>query len=212
MMTSRLGAISGFAAAGLAAIYVAGQLAEWAGWLGSAGGPESTSTALGVYVLLTPSLLLGPAFVVLAACVFAVADSERRAVAAAGLAFATGYAVLTGLVYFAQLTFVAPRLEQVDPVVIPFRFTPFASFLYSVDLLGYAWMSLSCGFVALALPPGEARVARAALFGTAAVLPFLVLQFAWRELIYVAALWALTFPAAATLLALWFARSGPKLR
>ena len=37
--------------------YVVGQLAEWLGWLGSAGGPESMSTPLGIVVLLTPSLV-----------------------------------------------------------------------------------------------------------------------------------------------------------
>lgn len=208
-MTRRLGALSGYASAALALVYVVGQLAEWAGWLGSAGGPESASTALGVYVLLTPSLLLGPAFVLLAASVFAAAPVERRAAAAAALAFAAGYAVLTGLVYFAQLTFVAPRLGSADLAVVPFRFTPFASFLYSVDLLGYSWMSISCGLLAWALPPGQARAARVALIGTALVLPFLVLQFVWRDLIYVAAAWAVTFPAAAVLLARWFAAAHP---
>ncbi len=42
--------------------YVLAQLAEWAGWLGSAGGPEGTSTPFGLVLLLTPSLLLGPSF------------------------------------------------------------------------------------------------------------------------------------------------------
>jgi hypothetical protein len=38
--------------------YVAAQLAEWMGWLGSAGGPHGRSTSFGLIVLLTPSLLL----------------------------------------------------------------------------------------------------------------------------------------------------------
>lgn len=45
--------------------YDIGQIAEWAGWLGSGGGPESASTPLGLIVLLTPSLFLGSAFLVL---------------------------------------------------------------------------------------------------------------------------------------------------
>lgn len=44
--------------------YDIGQIAEWLGWLGSKGGPESMSTPLGIAVLLTPSLLLGPSFLV----------------------------------------------------------------------------------------------------------------------------------------------------
>ncbi len=39
--------------------YIIAQLGEWAGLLGSAGGPHSRSTSLGLVVLLTPSLLLG---------------------------------------------------------------------------------------------------------------------------------------------------------
>jgi len=50
---------AGFWSAGLATVfslaYVVGQLAEWLGWLGSRGGPESGSTVLGIVVLLTPS-------------------------------------------------------------------------------------------------------------------------------------------------------------
>ena len=45
--------------------YVVAQLGEWAGVLGSAGGPHSRSTAFGLMVLLTPSLLLGISFAVL---------------------------------------------------------------------------------------------------------------------------------------------------
>lgn len=45
--------------------YVLAQLAEWAGLLGSAGGPHSRSTSFGLILLLTPSLLLGVTFVVL---------------------------------------------------------------------------------------------------------------------------------------------------
>jgi hypothetical protein len=46
--------------------YVGVQLLEWLGWLGSSGGPSSRSTLLGLALLLTPSLLLGLAYMVLA--------------------------------------------------------------------------------------------------------------------------------------------------
>src|ERR671912_639629 len=58
--------------------YVVGQLAEWAGWLGSQGGPESASTPLGIVVLLTPSLFLGSSFLVLLVAIHEVAPPERR--------------------------------------------------------------------------------------------------------------------------------------
>jgi hypothetical protein len=58
--------------------YVFAQLAEWFGWLGSEGGPESASTPLGIVLLLTPSLLLGAAFLVLLASITRPLHPRRR--------------------------------------------------------------------------------------------------------------------------------------
>jgi hypothetical protein len=63
--TRTLGFWSAVLATVFSLTYVVGQLAEWAGLLGSAGGPESVSTPLGIVVLLTPSLFLGSSFLVL---------------------------------------------------------------------------------------------------------------------------------------------------
>lgn len=208
----RSGIAAGWVSAALALAYVAAQLLEWMGLLGSGGGPERSSTPLGLVLLLTPSLLLGSAFVLLAGCVVAGslasgAAQARQACGFAGLAFASAYAALTGGVYFLQLGFVAPRLGSADPMVTPFRFIPFQSALYAVDLLGYAFMSVSCGLLALALPAGKpARSARLALVATAALAPFILFQVYVHGLIWIAALWGLTFPAAAVLTARWFAR------
>ena len=59
-------------------VYVVGQLAEWAGLMGSGGGAENTSTVLGIIVLLTPSLFLGSSFLVLAVSVHALAARTAR--------------------------------------------------------------------------------------------------------------------------------------
>ena len=132
--------------------FFAGQLAEWAGLLGSAGGPESASTPLGLAVLLTPSLLLGPAFVVAMASLHQAAAVRGRVWSQAGLAFAIAYAVLTGLVYFVQLTLVAPRIlrGETDGIEL-LLFEPFNSFLYAVDILGYSFMILATLFAAPAV-------------------------------------------------------------
>jgi len=58
--------------------YVVGQLAEWMGLLGSAGGPESSSTVPGIVVLLTPSLFLGPSFLVLVVSIHQLAAPDRK--------------------------------------------------------------------------------------------------------------------------------------
>lgn len=58
-------------------IYVVAQLAEWSGLLGSQGGAESTSTPLGLALLLTPSLFLGSSFLVLAVSIHELASPDR---------------------------------------------------------------------------------------------------------------------------------------
>ena len=145
---------AGFWSAVLATVfsvtYVVGQLAEWAGWLGSRGGPESMSTPLGIVVLLTPSLFLGSSFLVLVVSIHQVAAPERRVWSHVAIAFATAYAVLTGVVYFTQLAWVGPRLAQGQAAGIePFLFVPFDSFFYAVDILGYSFMSMATLFAAM---------------------------------------------------------------
>jgi hypothetical protein len=189
--------------------YVVAQLAEWAGWLGSAGGPESASTPLGIAVLLTPSLLLGSSFLVLIASVHQAAPPEKRAWSQAALAFATVYAVLISMTYFVQLTLVAPRIAEGRTAGIELLlFVPFDSFLYSVDLLGYSFMSLATLFAAPVFERrGLERAARGFLIANGLLVPFLVGQLFYNPLIWPAAAWAVTFPGASWALALVFRRA-----
>jgi hypothetical protein len=202
----------GFWSAVLATIfslaYVLGQLAEWLGWLGSRGGPESTSTPLGIVVLLTPSLFLGFAFLVLVVAIHEITPPERRVWSHSALAFATAYAVLISTVYFVQLTLVAPRLASGRMAGLePFRFVPFDSFLYAVDILGYSFMSAATLFAARAFRgEGLERVVRRFLTANGLLIPFLALQMYWHPLIWVASLWAVTFPGATWALAVLFHR------
>lgn len=188
--------------------YVVGQLAEWLGWLGSAGGPESMSTPVGIVVLLTPSLLLGSAFVVLLASVHEIAPPTRRIWSLVALAFGIAYAVLISMNYFVQLTLVLPRLRSGDTRGIePFLFVPFDSFLYAVDILGYAFMSVATLFAArVFVGDGLHRAVRWFLTANGLLLPFLVLQMYYHPLIWIAALWAVTFPGSTWMLAVLFRR------
>ena len=186
--------------------YVVGQLAEWAGWLGSQGGPESASTPLGIVVLLTPSILLGSSFLVVTICIHQLAPAERRVWSHAATAFATIYATLISIVYFVQLTLVAPRLAtgRTDGIEM-FLFVPFDSFLYAVDILGYSFMSVATLFAAMVFTGhGRERAVRTLLLANGLLLPFIALQMYAHALIWIAALWAVTFPASTWALALWF--------
>ena len=189
--------------------YVVAQLAEWLGLFGSRGGPSSSSTPLGLIVLLTPSLFLGSSFLLLMVSVHYVAPVDRKIWSHAALAFATAYAVLISTVYFVQLTLVMPRIARGQTAGIePFLFVPFDSFLYAVDILGYSFMSVATLLAARVFPgDGLHRTVRWFLTANGLLLPFIALQMYAHSLIWVASLWAVTFPGATLALALLFRRT-----
>jgi len=205
--------VVGFWSAVLATVfsitYVVGQIAEWLGWLGSAGGPESSSTPLGILVLLTPSLFLGSSFLVVLVGVHYLAMPDRRVWSHAAIAFATIYAALISINYFVQLAWVMPRLASGNVQgVEPFLFVPFDSFLYAVDILGYSFMSLATLFAARVFTGGgQERVVRWFLIANGLLIPFIALQMYVHWLIWIAALWAITFPGATWSLAVLFRRA-----
>jgi len=204
---------AGFWSAVLATVfsvtYDVGQLAEWLGLLGSKGGPESSSTPLGLVILLTPSLFLGSAFLVLVVSIHEVSTRDRKVWSHAAVVFATAYTVLISMNYFVQLAWVAPRLARGQAQGIEaFLFVPFDSFLYSVDLVGYSFMSVATLFAARVFTgDGLERVVRLFLTANGLLLPFIALQMYAHWLIWIAALWAVTFPGSTWSLAILFRRS-----
>ena len=108
-----------------------------------------------------------------------------------------------------QLTWVAPRLASGRTAGLePFLFVPFDSFLYAVDILGYSFMSVATLFAAgVFTDSGTERVARWFLVCNGLLLPFIALQMYWHSLIWIAALWAVTFPGATWTIALIFRKA-----
>jgi hypothetical protein len=188
--------------------YVLAQLAEWAGLFGSAGGPHSRSTSLGLVVLLTPSLLLGVSFVVLTVSIHYYAETSARIWSHLAVVFASMYATLISIVYYVQLAFVIPRLARGEAEGIQLLiFEPFDSFLYAVDVFGYSLMSLSTLFAAAVFrPQGIERWIRWALIANGCLIPFLSLQMYYPPLIWGGSLWGITFPTATWLLGIHFSR------
>lgn len=184
------------------------QIGEWIGLLGSAGGPESSSTPLGIALLLTPSLLLGPSFLVMMVSVNQLARSADRVWTHSAVAFATTYTVMIAINYYVQLAWVAPRLVRGEIAGMePFLFVPFDSFLYAVDILGYSFMSASTLIAAPAFRArGLERVIRWFLIANGLVMPFLLFQMYVHWLIWIAAAWAITFPGATWSIAVLFSR------
>jgi len=190
-------------------VYDVGQIAEWLGWLGSQGGPESSSTPLGLVVLLTPSLFLGSSFLLLIVSIHQLSSPDRKIWSHAAVVFATVYTVMISINYFVQLTWVAPRMAAGETQGIePFRFVVFDSFLYSVDILGYSFMNLATLFAArVFMGRGLERSVRLFLTANGLLLPFIALQMYYHPLIWIAALWAVTFPGSTWLLAILFRRA-----
>jgi hypothetical protein len=206
--TKAVGFWSAVSATAFAVTYVVGQIAEWLGLMGSGGGAENASTALGLVVLLTPSLFLGSSFLLMMVAIHQVSAPDKKVWSSAALVFATGYAVLISINYFVQLTWVTPRL--VDGRIAgleQFLFVPFDSFLYAVDILGYSFMSVATLCAALVFTgKGVERIARWFLLSNGLLLPFIALQMYWHSLIWIAALWAVTFPGSTWAVAILFRR------
>jgi hypothetical protein len=207
--TKRLGFWSAVLATVFSVTYVGGQLAEWSGLMGSGGGAENPSTPFGLVVLLTPSLFLGPSFLVLMVSIHELAAPDRKVWSHAAVAFATIYTALIGINYFVQLAWVAPRLAAGRTEGLePFLFTPFDSFLYAVDILGYSFMSVATLCAAPVFSGGGLhRVARGFLLANGLLIPFIALQMFFHPLIWIAALWAVTFPGSTAVLAALFHRA-----
>jgi len=148
---------------------------------------------------------------VLMVAVHQMAPVERKVWSQAAVAFATIYAALISINYYVQLTWVAPRLARGETAGIEqFLFTPFDSFLYAVDILGYSFMSLATLFAARVFTgDGLERVTRRFLIANGLLLPFVALQMYVHGLIWIAALWAVTFPGSTISLALVFRRTTP---
>ncbi len=175
-------------------------------------GPEHDSTWYGLVVLLVPSLFLGISFVILMGSVHRQAPKEGRIWSQTGLTFAIMYGTLICMNYFVQLTLVAPALYRgnVSDSVRPFLFNVFNSFTYSVDLLGYSFMSLSTLFAAFVFTrPGLEKTVRWFMIANGLIVPFIALQTFYHPLIWVASLWAITLPGSTISLAVLFRRKLP---
>lgn len=90
----------------------------------------------------------------------------------------------------------------------PFLFVPFDSFLYAVGILGYTFMSVSTPFAArVFMGDGQERIVRWFLTMNGLLIPFIALHMYFHWLLWIAALWAVTFPGSTWSLALLFRRA-----
>jgi hypothetical protein len=197
-MSNRFGFLAASAAAIASIAYAVPQLLQVAGVLHD---PWDR------ILIFAPSLVLAPAFVLAVVAVHEGAAPDRRIFSLGALALAILYAADVSLVYVVQLGSVIPHDRAGQGAIVAFAACCKPGMpATAIDLLGYTYMSLSTLLLAPVFPgAGIRRWLRAALIANGALAPFLLGQLAWPALIYVGALWLVTFPASMILLALMFA-------
>jgi len=162
-------------------------------------------------LIFLPSLILAPAFVLTMAAVHDAAPTAHRVWTTGALAIAVMYGTMVSIVYVVQLGSVIPhdiRGEGADFRL--FACCGFGQPLTMIDLLGYTLMSLSTLLAAPAFRnAGLEAAARFWLIANGVLAPFLIAQIAYPALIYVGALWLITFPLAMVCVALVFRRRTP---
>jgi hypothetical protein len=182
----------GYWSATLSTIFgIAYVIAEMGNMLGYPSEPWGLATRM------IPSLFLAPCFVVLMVAIFHYSPEEKKLWSHAGLAFALIYAVLVSIVYFVQTTFMVPLHLQGEAQNAALLIFDMGSFMFAIDVLGYGFMSLATLFIA---PLFKGKL-RWILIANGFLAPIVPLEMIFPNLLFVAALWIITFPTSTIMLA-----------
>ncbi len=96
------------------------------------------------------SLLIAWGFVPMIGSFTAISKTENKAVGYTAITFSAVYAVLVGLVYFAQLTTVHfTELSEQASAILDYQ--NLGSLFFNYDLFGYAFMALATFFISLTI-------------------------------------------------------------
>jgi len=168
--------------------------------------------AAGVFVapwdtfwVVAPSIFLAWCYMVLMACVFDAASPERRIWATIGFGFALIYSTINSIVYMTVLAVVIPHILRSEAASVTLLLFEPGRFLFAVNGLAYGLMSVSALFASPVFTQRglETRV-RWAMVAHGVIAPTIVGALAWPWLMYLGALWMVTFPAMTISLATWF--------
>ncbi|MDJ1506425.1 hypothetical protein [Xanthocytophaga agilis] len=197
-------------------LYITGQVAKWLDLFGfeiaTAQAPYTTGTGYMVneyMVLLLSALLQAITFTILIIGIYHCTTKEKKIWSHVALVFALIYTVLISINYCLQFTFIVPYLATLY-VEGDFS-TALDSLLYSVNMLGYSFLSLSVFFVAFIFS-GEkpARLAQGFLFANSLTLPFLILQNFYPISVWPSVWWAITFLGSTFSLLVFFIKIATK--
>ena len=157
-------------------------------------------------LIFAPSLALATAFVLTMVALHVTTAPAKQIWSFSALALAIMYGVMVSIVYVTQLAIVIPHEFRGDASgVALIKCCNPGQFLTAVDLLGYTLMSLATLFAApVFVGIGVGRTVRIWFIANGILAPFLFMQFVFPQLIYIGALWLITFPTAMFFLALYF--------
>jgi hypothetical protein len=119
-----------------------------------------TATAAVQPLATIVGFLVAPTFVVLTACIYSTAPTNRRFLGIIGLSFALMYGTLISFNYYADLTFVHRGVFDVEV----FNMLNPNSIFWVIELLGYFFMGLSTLFTAFVFVVGKLEKAIRCLF------------------------------------------------
>ena len=170
-------------------------------------GIDMPSSPADLLLILGPSLLLAPAFVVMMTSVHYFAPQEKRIWSHIGLSFSIAYFVFVSIVYFVGLTVQLPHTIQGD--LDQFQILKYVpkSFMTAIDALGYSSMSLGMLFTAQVF--GGTRLQwwiRRVFIANGVLVPVILLTQIYPEVAYIGAFWIVTFPLSTSLVAVLFRR------
>jgi len=134
------------------------------------------------------------------------AIDEKKIWSHIGLVFAIAYMVIQTIVYFSELTVIVPLLFKGDifnTVIAALGGVGISgTFLYSINGFGYGLMSLATLFAAPVFAGGKLeRWVRWALTTHGVLAPVIISAVVYPVLIYIGAMWLLTFRLSTLLLA-----------
>lgn len=172
-------------------------------------GIEMPETLPWLWIILLPSLLLAPAFLIQMVAVHHRTPAHLRIWTHVAVVFATAYFVFVSSVYFINLTVVAPRMAAGDLGELEvLRYAP-RTFMTGIDALGYASMSLATLFAAQAFDSGKRERWIKRLFViNGALAPIILATQVWPRLAYAATPWLVAVPGSSLLLVLLFRQDG----
>lgn len=199
---ARIGFWSALATTVFAVIYIIPQLVI---------GIEMPDTMLTLVLILTPSLLLAPSFLIMMTAVHYFASDDKKIWSHIGTLFAVAYMVFVSIVYFTVLTVTMPHMfrGEIEAVEI-LKYVP-KSFMTGIDALGYTAMSLSTLFSAFAFGKSKLEIWIKRFFiANGVIAPIILLTQIYPMIAYAGALWIITMPLSSLLVMVMFKKAVSK--